>query len=80
MGFVKYCAYNGMIKEKLFKTGKVSSFIYKEALNVIDLYVNKVYNKYMKKIWALIIILITSFINHTSNFKTDSCLSHINPL
>lgn len=30
-------------------------------LNVIDLYVNKVYNKYMKKIWALIIILITSF-------------------
>ena len=46
MGFVKYCAYNGMIKEKLFKTGKVSSFIYKEALNVIDLY-EKPVNKYL---------------------------------
>lgn len=38
MGFVKYCAYNGMIKDKLFKTGKVGSFIYKQALNIFDMY------------------------------------------
>lgn len=38
MGFVKYCAYNGMIKEKLLKTSKVSSFINHQFLNIIDFY------------------------------------------
>ncbi len=38
MGFVKYCAYNGMIKEKLLKTSKVSSFINHQVLNFIDFY------------------------------------------
>ena len=38
MGFVKYCAYNGMVKEKLLKTSKMSSFINHQALNLIDFY------------------------------------------
>ena len=37
MGFVKYCAYNAIIKSKLFKTGGISPFIYKQALNIIDI-------------------------------------------
>jgi predicted nucleotide-binding protein (sugar kinase/HSP70/actin superfamily) len=38
MGFVKYCCYNGMVKEKLLKTSKVTSFINHQALNIIDCY------------------------------------------
>ena len=36
MGFVKYCAYNGVIKNELLKTSKISAFLYKQALNIID--------------------------------------------
>ena len=38
MGFVKYCAYNAIIKSKLFKTGGISPFLYKQALNMIDIF------------------------------------------
>ena len=38
MGFVKYCAYNGIIKYNLLKEGKKSSIINQIALNIIDLY------------------------------------------
>ena len=38
MGFVKYCAYNGMIKEKLLKTSKKASFFNHQFLNLIDFY------------------------------------------
>ena len=38
MGFVKYCCYNGMVKEKLLKTSKKSSFINHQVLNIIDFY------------------------------------------
>ena len=38
MGFVKYCAYNGMIKEKLLKTSKKVAMINHIALNLIDFY------------------------------------------
>ena len=38
MGFVKYCAYNGMIKEKLLKEGKKVAFINHQALNIIDMF------------------------------------------
>ncbi len=38
MGFVKYCCYNGMVKEKLLKTSKLSAFINHQALNLIDFY------------------------------------------
>ncbi len=38
MGFVKYCAYNAIIKSKLFKTGGISPFLYKQALNIIDIF------------------------------------------
>ena len=38
MGFVKYCAYNNVIKEKLLKKGKKSSVFSTVALNIIDLY------------------------------------------
>ena len=38
MGFVKYCAYNGMVKEKLLKTSKKDYFINHQALNIIDIY------------------------------------------
>jgi predicted nucleotide-binding protein (sugar kinase/HSP70/actin superfamily) len=38
MGFVKYCAYNNVIKEKLLKTGKKTSLFSTIALNLIDLY------------------------------------------
>ncbi len=37
MGFVKYCAYNAIIKSNLFKTGGISPFLYKQALNIIDI-------------------------------------------
>ena len=45
MGFVKYCAYNGMIKEKLLKTSKKSSFINHQVLNIIDFYERPVKNE-----------------------------------
>ena len=38
MGFVKYCCYNGMVKEKLLKTSKKAAFFNHQALNVIDFY------------------------------------------
>ena len=38
MGFVKYCAYNGMVREKLLKTSKKTSFINHQFLNIIDFY------------------------------------------
>lgn len=38
MGFVKYCAYNSIVKQNLFKTSKTTAFIYKEALNIFDMY------------------------------------------
>ena len=38
MGFVKYCAYNGMIKEKLLKSSKKDYFINQQFLNIIDIY------------------------------------------
>ena len=38
MGFVKYCCYNGMVKEKLLKTSKVTAFVNHQALNLIDFY------------------------------------------
>ena len=38
MGFVKYCCYNGMVKEKLLKTSKKTSFINHQCLNIIDFY------------------------------------------
>ena len=38
MGFVKYCAYNGMIKEKILKEGKKAAFINHQALNIIDMF------------------------------------------
>ena len=38
MGFVKYCAHNNVIKEKLFKKGKKTSVFSSIALNLIDLY------------------------------------------
>ena len=37
MGFVKYCCYNGMIKEKILKTGKKASFANHMILNIIDI-------------------------------------------
>lgn len=47
MGFVKYCAYNGLINDKLFKTGKMRAFIYKQALNIFDMY-EKPVRKHLK--------------------------------
>ena len=38
MGFVKYCAYNGIIKTEIFKGSKFSGFVYKEALKLFDWY------------------------------------------
>lgn len=38
MGFVKYCAYNGIIKSNLMKTGSKNKLIYQLALNLIDWY------------------------------------------
>ena len=38
MGFVKYCVYNGIVKEKLLKLSKLGSFVRKKILQVIDLY------------------------------------------
>lgn len=38
MGFVKYCCYDAIIKEKILHKGKLSSIINKQVLNVIDWY------------------------------------------
>ena len=38
MGFVKYCAYNSVIKANLLKTSFITKTIYNEALKIIDLY------------------------------------------
>ncbi|MBR2827656.1 MAG: 2-hydroxyacyl-CoA dehydratase, partial [Bacilli bacterium] len=37
MGFVKYSCYNAIIKNDLLKTGNLQAFLYKQALNIIDL-------------------------------------------
>lgn len=47
MGFIKYCAYNSIIKEKLLKESKKQALINKEALKVISLY-EKPINKKLK--------------------------------
>ena len=44
MGFVKYCAYNSVIKANLLKTSVITKTIYKEAVKFIDLY-EKTYSK-----------------------------------
>ena len=44
MGFVKYCAYNSVIKANLLKTSVITKTVYKEALKFIDLY-EKTYSK-----------------------------------
>ena len=38
MGFVKYCAYNNIIKERLLKKGKKLSLASQLVLNILDLY------------------------------------------
>ncbi len=38
MGFVKYSAYNSLIKDKLFKTGSFYSYLCKKVLEIIHLY------------------------------------------
>ncbi len=38
MGFVKYCCYNSIVKEKLFKTKKLPALFNKTALDIIDKY------------------------------------------
>jgi len=38
MGFIKYCCYNGIEKERIMKEGKVKSFFNKKALDIIDMY------------------------------------------
>ncbi|MCR4581734.1 MAG: 2-hydroxyacyl-CoA dehydratase [Bacilli bacterium] len=38
MGFVKYCAYNALVKNKILKTGKKVSIINHIALKLIDFY------------------------------------------
>ena len=37
MGFVKYCAYNAVIRNRLLKTGGMNAFINQQALNIIDI-------------------------------------------
>ena len=37
MGFVKYCAYNAIIKNRMLKTGGFTAFINQQALNIIDI-------------------------------------------
>ena len=36
MGFVKYCAYNAVIKSKMLKTSAISSFLFQQGLHIID--------------------------------------------
>lgn len=38
MGFVKYCCINAISKSDLLKTSKVSALIYKQVLNLIDIF------------------------------------------
>lgn len=38
MGFIKYCAYNNIIKDKLLKSGKKLGLISQLVLNIIDIY------------------------------------------
>ena len=37
MGFVKYCCYNAIIKNKMLKTGGWNAFFNQQALNIIDI-------------------------------------------
>ena len=48
MGFVKYCAYNGIVKNKLLKTSFAYSYVCKKALDIIDWY-EKTLNKELAK-------------------------------
>ena len=36
MGFVKYCAYNAVIKSRMLKTSAISAFLFQQGLNIID--------------------------------------------
>lgn len=38
MGFVKYCCINAISKSDLLKTSKVSALVYKQVLNLIDIF------------------------------------------
>ena len=38
MGFIKYAAYNNLIKDSILKTGSFYSYLCKKVLNIIDLY------------------------------------------
>ena len=38
MGFIKYSAYNNLIKDKILKTGSFNSYLYKKVLDIINLY------------------------------------------
>ena len=38
MGFVKYCCYNGIVKEEILKTPKINKLVEKTILNIIDKY------------------------------------------
>ncbi len=42
MGFVKYCAYNATVKEKLLKKGAFTSFLNKRALDLMNIYERQV--------------------------------------
>lgn len=44
MGFVKYCAYNGIVKKELLKTSKVYAYFYKKFLDIVDLYEKNIKN------------------------------------
>ena len=45
MGFVKYSCINAIFKSDLLKTSKVSALIYKQALNLIDIFERPVVNE-----------------------------------
>ena len=42
MGFIKYCAYNATVKEKLLKKGFLNSFLNKRALDLMNIYERQV--------------------------------------
>src|SRR5574344_1145946 len=48
MGFVKYCAYNNIIKSSILKEGKFVSFLSQDALAIISYY-EKIEKKYLSK-------------------------------
>ncbi len=42
MGFVKYCAYNATVKEKILKKGSLASFFNRRALDLMNIYERQV--------------------------------------